>query len=730
VTINATHIVTANAGSSTTCGDLINNGTLTLSSTAGNNLFVGGNWNRSATGLFNANDRAVTFNGATNTSITANNGQHFPYLYIQKTSSTNKVSLVDSISIKKEFKITTGIFELGNKNVTLLSDNSFTASFGTLGASGSISYASGTGRFIAERYVNTGTLAGQHPKSWQLLSAATTGQTIRESWMENAGANLNPNPGYGTQIIGVGGTTNGFDVASNLPSIKLFSPTDSSWVGVANSNQSVSSNQGYMVFVRGDRSVITWNGAAKPTIMRSKGILQTGNISGPTILSNKFQSVANPYASAINYTTLTKSGLTQFIYMFDPTLGGLEGLGGYQTIEVSNGNATPGLTADYNNTSDYRKIQSGQAFFVRSNNLVSSIAFKESDKISESRLATRENNNTSSSSFLSANLFLINGAAHIISDGNTVRFDDTFNNDIDENDAEKIRNASDNFGLKRNNVSLSIESRKMPQYSDTIFYNFSVVRPALYEIVFLPQNLYSTGLTADLVDNYLNVSTPVNLADTSFISFAVNADVNSRVANRFMLVFGAVAGPLPVNFTSITATNNGENKNLINWKVQSEININKYEIERSVDGRNFSKIGETNSILNNGTSSAYFYPDNNFYGKVNFYRVKAISQNGQVQYSSIVKVISKNEAPYISVYPNPVVDGKLQILFKNKPEQKYTIQLFNNLGQKVYNSDLNILNGNQVCNIDLNPSLPKGVYQLKVTSLNFPDTIISVNVDE
>ena len=60
----------------------------------------------------------------------------------------------------------------------------------------------GTGRFIVERFIATGTgSAPDHGKSWQLLAIPATGQTIRQAWRENAlTANGNPNPGFGTML--------------------------------------------------------------------------------------------------------------------------------------------------------------------------------------------------------------------------------------------------------------------------------------------------------------------------------------------------------------------------------------------------------------------------------------------------------------------------------------------------------------------------------------------------
>ncbi|HCY88694.1 MAG TPA: hypothetical protein DHV17_00395, partial [Chitinophagaceae bacterium] len=172
-------------------------GNLILPTVPNGDIYIGQNWTRTATGVFTHNDRAVFFNTSQNSLITANNGQYFPYLYITKNSLSNTVSLADSIAIGKEMSVITGTFDPVNRNATLLSDATGTAGFGQMGLQADVAY-SGTGRFIVERYIPTGTGPGQHAKSWQFLAVPTNdGQTVKQAWQEGAAvANGNPKPGY------------------------------------------------------------------------------------------------------------------------------------------------------------------------------------------------------------------------------------------------------------------------------------------------------------------------------------------------------------------------------------------------------------------------------------------------------------------------------------------------------------------------------------------------------
>ncbi len=240
-------------------------------------------------------------------------------------------------------------------NLTLKSDAGGTSSVG-------ISEGTITGEVTVERYINTGTGAGQHAKSWQFLSAPVSGESVKESWMENGGNT----PNYGTQVTGPGGTGAGFDLYSVAPSLKYYNYLTNSWVGISSPSEAVNNPLGYMVFVRGDRTVSTTGQPATTTTLRATGTLSEGTLPAIDITPDHFQSIGNPYASPIDFTALTKSAtVDDKFYVWDPYLYGSYGVGGYQVLSaVNNWEPVPGGTSAYTSGVANTIIQSGQAFFV------------------------------------------------------------------------------------------------------------------------------------------------------------------------------------------------------------------------------------------------------------------------------------------------------------------------------------------------------------------------------
>ena len=164
--------------------------------------------------------------------------------------------------------------------LTLLSTASATANVGIVEPGNII-----TGEMIVDRYINTGTVNGvQHAKSWQFLSTPTNGQSIRESWMESG----NNKPGYGIQVTGPAGTAVGFDMFSVAPSAKYYNMQTGNWTGISSPDDLVNNPLGYMVFVRGDRTVTAVNQPPTNTTLRAKGTLAVGTLPAITVDADAF----------------------------------------------------------------------------------------------------------------------------------------------------------------------------------------------------------------------------------------------------------------------------------------------------------------------------------------------------------------------------------------------------------------------------------------------------------
>ena len=598
-------------------------------------------------------------------------------------------------------------------NLTLKSDVNSTARIGIL--DGDIS-----GDVTVERFINTGTNTGEHTKSWQFLATPVAGQTIFQSWQE-AGASPT---GFGTIITGTG---SGFDAVTILPSIKTYNSVSNNWTAVSNTGNLLQEKQGYMLFVRGDRTVTTPGSTPNNTNMRSKGLLYSPINPPPSVpvSANKFQSFGNPYASGIEFSKLLSisPGINDVFYVWDPKLAGSYNLGGYQTITGLAGYVpTVGIPPNGNDPSPYYPagvaspfIQSGQAVFVKGGAIGGNVNFNENCKINGSRLVNRDASGDNTTNTLTirqlffSSLFTNTG---IIADGNIIVFEDGLANEINKHDAIKMVNGGENFGIMRYDSLLAVEARNKIIEKDTIFYYIKNLRQQPYQFRFAPKNM-PLNLTAFLVDRFNNTTIPVSLTDSSFVDFIVTGETGSNAVDRFILIFKPLT-VVPVKIVHISAMRNSNQLISVKWEVENEFNVLQYKIERSDDGMNFRVIGESTPLMNNGGNTSYIYSDVCPLSKDNFYRVQAISQSGQVQYSDILKIALQKQASSITVYPNPTVDKTIIIKFANHPFGNCYVYLTNKLGQVIHQNTFYIGQSNIIKTILLNNIFVSGSYQLSI----------------
>lgn len=647
-----------------------------------------------------------------------------------KLSNSSGVSLSgvnDSLKISGLLNFgTSNVTLTTNGNLTISSTASNTACVADMTSNGSYSGNKILGNVTVERYIPN------HKKAWQLLAVPTSGQTIRQAWQENAsGPNENLKPGYGTQITSniTGATGFGFDAyTSGGSSIKTYNSTNNTWDGVSSTNNNIANVKGYMIFVRGDRSITGITTDSTSTILRTTGILYQPIGSAPgtiNVLNGKFECVSNPYASAIDFSKINKTGgIQDLFYVWDPKLtsgpNSANGYGGYQTF-TSNGNGTYHITpagGSFLSNDIAGNIQSGSAFFVSASGSNGTLQFAENNKVENSALVTRAPNGMLER--LEIKLSSNDSTTAVLLDGIMFDFDSTFSNNIDNLDAIKISSSAENIAIKNSSKTLVVERRNELQAGDTLFLLLNHLKLKNYKFDFQPSYINTTGLTAFLVDQYLQSRTPLDLINASAFQFSVNGDSQSYASNRFFITF-KTAQSLPVKIISIEAKRNEDKTTTIKWKTENEINLNHYEIERADDGLNFFVLGSQLPFSNNGLNYEYSFNDITAKAGANYYRIKAISNDGQIQYSKIVKLDALNHEKSILVYPNPVKDNIINIQLENNPTGIYRIMLFDNDGKIIFSKNYNVSVNNGSMKVVLPKNTVSGNYLLKIIQPN--DTV-------
>ena len=709
-------------------------------------------WGITLNGQLDINGKTLTLKGAISGSGSLK-GAAISALIIDGTVGT--VNFAASYNTIKDLTINSGSVTLGNAlNIT----GTFTPTAGTINTndyltlkstsianSAVVGVVGGTisGNIIVERYI---------PKSYRayrdIAPEVYNAGSIFNNWQEGGSYSNN---GYGTFITGgtpTAGATNSIDAAgldksiNAVSSINTFLGNTPSWTAISNTKTTnLNPFQGYRLLIRGDRSfnlftqpvTIAGNGLLmlNATTLRAKGQLLSGtvtyntsgvsnavtgaaftsntyglntaNSSGVT-LTGGFSMIANPYVCSVDWSTITRTNVQSYYYYLDPTFG--------STGVYVSGNALVN-----------RYIQPGQAIFVQNAASGSpTIAFKESDKAPSS---------TKTAIFGSAiNNLLSITLLKQVSVGATptykkmdiayLAFDAAYSNGYSTEDAPKLSNASDNLSFSEGSYNLSIDGRSMPTNNDVITIRLDKMSIANFQLEIDGAAYQMQGISTYLYDNYTKTSIPITNGINN-LSFSVDSLITASYANRFTIGFKVNA--LAVN--SISASAEAEKGKVnIKWAAVGERNLVNYTIEQAADGTNF--IGIAKVLAKNTSLATYGYIDKQT-ASISYYRIKAVSTDGSISYSNIVRVNGLQMAGY-GFYPNPMSGRILTVSLTNISEGKYTINILNSLGMNVYSENINNHASSIGYTVTLNKQLAKGIYKLVIIAVDSRQQVYAGNL--
>jgi hypothetical protein len=165
----------------------------------------------------------------------------------------------------------------------------------------------------------------------------------------------------------------------------------------------------------------------------------------------------------------------------------------------------------------------------------------------------------------------------------------------------------------------------------------------------------STGLRPAAVDVSETVTgdqwvSPLTVTAGQTYYLLVDAALTGNSGFNFIVTGTAVIEePLPLQLTSFGGNRQNGN-NYIQWETSNEVNTKTFELERSTDATNYTKIA---SLQSPGTgNNMYVYNDPFISSSKVFYRLKIIDLSGSFSYSHIIW-IDVDAKSIIKIYPTP-----------------------------------------------------------------------------
>jgi len=134
------------------------------------------------------------------------------------------------------------------------------------------------------------------------------------------------------------------------------------------------------------------------------------------------------------------------------------------------------------------------------------------------------------------------------------------------------------------------------------------------------------------------------------ITYTISGSSNQNITVDNFSTSAQVAGTiLPVKFSTLDARVSTSSVSL-KWTVASEENMNGYEVERSTDGRNYSKIG----FVGASGSNSYSFVDPRA-SSIAYYRIKSVDVNGRYAYSTVALIKAGKSLIVLKAFPSPFI---------------------------------------------------------------------------
>jgi Secretion system C-terminal sorting domain len=185
---------------------------------------------------------------------------------------------------------------------------------------------------------------------------------------------------------------------------------------------------------------------------------------------------------------------------------------------------------------------------------------------------------------------------------------------------------------------------------------------------------------------------------------------------------------LPVDFLGISAVLM-EDKTLVRWQVENEVEVDRYEVERSIDNTKFSTIGTVLPVENGSNRKDYEFTDNTVLqtntSKL-YYRVKQVDKNtGVFKRSNTVIVQLIKLSGGMQLYPNPIA-GAAQLAVQSDVATQGDIRITDVNGRVVSRQTIQIGKGVNVIALSNVSKLKAGAYFVQVMMTNGKTKIFKI----
>ena len=209
---------------------------------------------------------------------------------------------------------------------------------------------------------------------------------------------------------------------------------------------------------------------------------------------------------------------------------------------------------------------------------------------------------------------------------------------------------------------------------------------------------------------YVVINSGVGGSPAPFLTYevadaaAMGYTVNSLTYNTPLQLGSA---PLPVLFSSYDVKCSDKGASLV-WSTETEVNSSHFEIQKSINGNEWTGIAKISSSGNSSSHKNYQYLD--LEGGKAFYRIRQVDIDGHDVYTAVKTTACNNRAVSVTVYPTPA-KNKVTVALNTDRNFKTDLQILDASGRIVYKQSAVINKGVNNIQMDVR-TLAAGEYIL------------------
>jgi hypothetical protein len=199
---------------------------------------------------------------------------------------------------------------------------------------------------------------------------------------------------------------------------------------------------------------------------------------------------------------------------------------------------------------------------------------------------------------------------------------------------------------------------------------------------------------------------------------AIEASIFHQPDNNTLGLVDYTSYTLPVDLLSFTASVE-HNSTQLKWKTVSEIDLDRYGVERSANGISFETIG----FVTAAGKATYEFSDNNIAtNKILYYRLKMIDKDGSYKYSPVISIkpLQPNEFS-VKIFPG-LSKASITAEVTSSRSQVVNFTFYDASGKLLEKHSETILAGKTLINLTCNSYSSEPIY-IQVTSVSGSTTI-------